>query len=44
MEDEALGIKLSLDIQNTEVPIPIDEESTQLEGHSKEVKENEEGN
>ena len=38
MEEEALGIKVSLDSQNTEVPIPVDEESTQLEGDSKGVK------
>ena len=35
MEDEALGIKVSLDSQNT---ISINEQLTQLEGHSKEVK------
>ena len=35
MEDEALDIKVNLDSQNTDVPISIDEESTQLDGDSK---------
>ncbi|PON94647.1 Zinc finger, BED-type, partial [Trema orientale] len=38
MEDEAHGLQVFLESQSIEVPRPVDVESTQLEGDSKDVK------